>query len=63
MSETEKGCEYCKGNAKEILDGDTIIFIDQEDKVFFANWGGSDYLAWEYCPMCGRRLEADHEGD
>ena len=54
--EPTEPCEYCRGNAKELVDGDTTIFINHEDKVFYADWGGSDYLAWEYCPMCGRRL-------
>ena len=55
-AEREKGCEYCRGNVKELVDGDTTIFINHEDKVFYADWSGNDYLDWKHCPMCGRRL-------
>ena len=61
QAEREKGCEYCRGNVKELVDGDTTIFINHEDKVFYADWSGNDYLDWKHCPMCGRRLEADHD--
>ena len=60
-AEREKGCEYCRGNVKELVDGDTTIFINHEDKVFYADWSGNDYLDWKHCPMCGRRLEAEHD--
>jgi hypothetical protein len=59
-AEREKGCEYCRGNVKELVDGDTTIFINHEDKVFYTDWSGNDYLDWKYCPMCGRRLEVEH---
>ena len=61
QAEREKGCEYCRGNVKELVDGDTTIFINHEDKVFYADWSGNDYLDWKHCPMCGRRLEAEHD--
>lgn len=56
--ESEKGCEYCKGggNAESLIDGETTIFITHDDKVFCAEWGGDEYLNWEFCPMCGRKL-------
>ena len=61
QAERGKGCEYCRGNVKELVDGDTTIFINHEDKVFYADWSGNDYLDWKHCPMCGRRLEAEHD--
>jgi plasmid stabilization system protein ParE len=59
QAERGKGCEYCRGNVKELVDGDTTIFINHEDKVFYADWSGNDYLDWKHCPMCGRRLEVE----
>ena len=58
-ADREKGCEYCRGNVKGLVDGDTTIFISHEDKVFYADRSGMDYLDWKHCPMCGRKLEGE----
>lgn len=55
-AERDKGCEYCTGDTKELIDGETTVFITGDDKVFCADWGGDGYLDWILCPMCGRKL-------
>lgn len=54
--ERAQGCEYCKGGRNCLVDGETTIFINSDDKVFCAESGGDGYLDWKFCPMCSRKL-------
>ena len=64
-AEREKGCEYCTidSSSRRVLghdgasDGISIIYGD--------GVAGIDADSWEtiiyFCPMCGKRLEVEHE--
>lgn len=55
--ERENGCEYCMGDTKELIDGETTLFITRDDEAFYADWNGQGDLEFKFCPMCGRKLK------
>ena len=55
QAERDKGCEYCK----QVIA--TVKMDFETDSILGENKWFSSTRRPKYCPMCGRRLEAQHE--
>jgi hypothetical protein len=53
QAEREKGCEYCKVLTPDCCGGFFLPSIDPDCE--------ADMVTITHCPMCGKRLEVEHE--
>ena len=65
QAERSKGCEYCGGGEELAYGHDSLkrvgsIYIDKNLLVADL-YSESMAVAVCYCPMCGKRLEVEHE--
>jgi len=67
-AEREKGCEYCSQSSKSIDNGEVgvskaILYLCAKSKrIHFMDAKGKlAIFDIKYCPMCGKRLEVEHE--